>query len=367
MLHISLGYTFSSEPGAGAELDNPLFGILAAIHRVGSVAQAATTLGLSYRHVWGSLKKWEAQLGAELVLWNRGKRARLSPFGEKLLFAEQRAKARALPELENLRAGMEREFALAFDPNAHVLSMHASHDLALARLQEYLAREAKLHLDLRFAPSMDAVAALSRGECLLAGFHVSEDRAPGTLTQKAFKKLLKPGRHKLINFIVRRQGLMVAPRNPKQVSGIRDLARAGVRFVNRQAGSGTRLEIDQMLAREHIAPGAVSGYDHAESTHLAVAAAVASGEADVGIGIEAAAAQFGLEFIALAREQYYFVCLKETLDAPAVIRLRELLRHSQWQDTIRNLPGYDTAATGEVVPLRQAMPWYSFRKPKPVA
>ena len=85
----------------------------------------------------------------------------------------------------------------------------------------------------------------------------------------------------------------------------------------------------------------------------------------IGIGIAAAAAQFGLYFIPLTREQYYFVCLKETLDAPAVIRLRELLRLCQWQDTIASLPGYDTAATGEVVPLRQAMPWYSFRKPKP--
>ena len=365
MLHISLGYSFSSEPSVRAQLDNPLFAILAAIHRRGSVAQASQELGLSYRHVWGALKKWEAQLGAELISWNQGKRARLSGFGEKLLFAEQRAKARALPELENLRAAMEREFALAFDPGAHVLSMHASHDLALARLKDYMAREARLHLDLLFRPSMESLAALSRGECLLAGFHVSEDRAPGTLTQKAFKKLLKPGKHKLINFITRQQGLMTAAGNPKGIAGIADLKRGDIRFVNRQAGSGTRLEIDQMLAREHIAPVAVSGYDHTETTHLAVAAAVASGEADAGIGIAAAAAQFGLYFIPLTREQYYFVCLKETLDAPAVIRLRELLRLCQWQDTIASLPGYDTAATGEVVPLRQAMPWYSFRKPKP--
>ncbi|MET0962847.1 MAG: substrate-binding domain-containing protein [Noviherbaspirillum sp.] len=364
MLHISLGYTFSSEPSAGTQLDNPLFAILAAIHRCGSVAQATQQLGLSYRHVWGTLKNWEAQLGAELVIWNRGKRARLSGFGEKLLFAEQRAKARALPELENLRAGMEREFALAFDPGAHVLSVHASHDLALSQLKDYMAREAKLHLDLRFRPSMEALAALSRGECMLAGFHVSEDRAPGTLTQKAFKKLLKPGKHKLINFISRHQGLMTAPGNPKGISGIPDLKRVDIRFVNRQAGSGTRLEIDQMLERERIAPRAVSGYDHTETTHLAVAAAVASGEADAGIGIAAAAAQFGLHFILLVREQYYFVCLKETLDAPAVIRLRELLRLSLWQDAIASMPGYDTAGTGEVASLRQAMPWYSFRKPK---
>ena len=365
MLHLKLAYTFTDEPGLRRQLDNPLFEMLAAIHRTGSVAQAAKDLDLSYRHVWGMLKSWEATLGSELLTWQRGKRARLSGFGEKLLFAEQRAKARALPELEKLLADMEREFALAFDPGAHVVSLHASHDLALSRLKDYLAREGKLHLDLQFRGSMDCLAALSRGECLLAGFHVSEDRAPGTLTQKAFKKLLKPGRHKLINFTIRRQGLMLAARNPKGISGMQDLKRADIRFVNRQPGSGTRLEIDQMLERERIAPAAVIGYGSIEATHLSVAAAVASGQADVGFGIQAAAAQFGLDFIPLMREQYYFACLKETLDQAPIIRLRELLRHSQWRDAIADLPGYDAADTGLVVALRQAMPWYAFRTAKP--
>jgi putative molybdopterin biosynthesis protein len=364
MLHISVGYTFSTEPTAGTQLDNPLFDTLAAIHRSGSVTQAAQDLDLSYRHVWGLIRKWETQLGASLVVWHRGKRARLSGFGEKLLFAEQRVKARALPELENLRAGMEREFALAFDPGAHVLSLQASHDLALSELKDFMARTAKLHLNLQFRSSMESLAALSRGDCLLAGFHVSEERAPGTLAQKAFKKLLKPGKHKLINFVTRQQGLMVAARNPKRIGGIADLKRGDIRFVNRQPGSGTRLEIDQWLQQEGIAPAAVTGYDTTESTHLAVAAAIASGAADAGIGIQAAAARFGLDFIPLAREQYYFVCLKETLESPAVIRLRELLQEKHWQDAIGNLPGYDTAATGEVVALSKAMPWYAFRKPK---
>jgi len=364
MLHISIGYTFSTEPSAGTRLANPLFEILAAIHRTGSVTQAAQDLDLSYRHVWGLIRKWETQLGAGLVVWHRGKRARLSGFGEKLLFAEQRVKARALPELENLRASMEREFALAFDPGSHVLSIHASHDLALSQLKDFMARHDNLHLNLQFRSSMESLAALSRGECLLAGFHVSEARAPGTLAQKSFKKLLKPGKHKLINFVTRQQGLMVAALNPKRIAGIADLKRGDVRFINRQPGSGTRLEIDQWLQQERIAPATVTGYDNTESTHLAVAAAIASGAADAGVGIEAAAYQFGLDFLPLAREQYYFVCLKETLESPAVIRLRELLTQGRWQDAIGSLPGYDAAACGDVVPLSEAMPWYAFRKPK---
>lgn len=364
MLHVKLGYTFTQTPGTKSHLDNPLFDILAAIHSTGSVAHTARHMGLSYRHVWGALKKWEETLGSELIIWERGKRARLSGFGEKLLFAEQRAKTRVLPQIENLVAEMEREFALAFDPNAHVISLYASHDLALLRLKDFIAREAKLHLDLHFRGSVECVEALSRGECMLAGFHVSEDRAQGTLSQKTFKKLLKPGKHKLINFVGRQQGLIMPRGNPKKIRGLQDLIRPGIRFVNRQPGSGTRLEIEQLLAKQNIPFDAINGFDFTEPTHLAVAAAIVSGQADVGFGICAAAAEFNLDFIPLLREQYYFVCLKETLNEPPIVRLRELLQHNDWPGLMGDLPGYDMTAAGGVLSLRKVMPWYSFRTPK---
>lgn len=364
MLRINLAYTFDDKATNVAQLGNPLFDILAAIHDCGSVGGAATRLGLSYRHIWGELKRLEAALQAELIVWERGKRARLSPFGEKLLFAERRAKMRVLPQVENLVAEMEREFALAFDPQAHVIPMCASHDLALPRLKEFMAREAKLHLDLQFRGSLECIAALSRGECMLAGFHVSEDHAPGSLTHKAFKSVLKPGRHKLINFVGRQQGLMVAAGNPEGIAGMADLARRGVRFVNRQAGSGTRVTIEQLLAKAGVDPDAIDGFGTAEPTHLAVAASVAAGVADAGFGIQAAAAAFGLGFVPLVREQYYFVCLKEAVDRPPISKLRELLRRSEWQALIADLPGYDIAEAGEVVALRRAFPWYAFRTPK---
>ncbi|MDO8301053.1 substrate-binding domain-containing protein [Lacisediminimonas sp.] len=364
MLHIKLGYTFTQTPSDKQQLQNPLFDVLSAIHSTGSVAQAARQLGLSYRHVWGAIKDWEATLGAGLILWERGKRARLSGFGEKLLFAEQRAKTRVMPQIENLVAEMEREFALAFDRGAHVISIMASHDLALPRLKDFMAQQCNLHLDMQFRPSLDAIAALSRGECMLAGFHIGEQRAPGTLTQKAFKQLLKPGKHKLINFVAREQGLMVRSGNPKKIRGIPDLARPDVRFVNRQTGSGTRVEIDQLLAQSGIATEKVQGYGQVEPTHLAVAAAIASGRADAGIGIHAAAAQFGLDFIALLSEQYYFACLKDTLKEPAMLKLLDLLAGKGWHTIVRDLPGYDPADAGQVVSLRQALPWYAFRTPK---
>ncbi len=365
MLHVQLGYSFTASALARTQLENPLFDMLAAIHRSGSLAQAARELNFSYRHVWGTIKEWEAQLGSPLIDWERGKRARLSRFGEKLLFAEQLARTRLAPQIENLVAELERGFALAFDRGAHVVSMMASHDLALPRLKDFLAQDAQLHLDLQFAGSIDCLEALSRGDCMLAGFHISEDRAPGSVTQKTFKRLLKPGRHKLVNFVRREQGLMVAPGNPHKIGGVADLARQQLRYVNRDPGSGTRVEFDQILQRLGLAPEAIVGYERCEPTHLAVAAAIAAGQADAGMGIRAAAVQFGLDFVPLLREQYFFACLKDTLAEPAMQRLLHLLQGAQWRSLVDDLAGYEPANAGEVVSLKQALPWYQFKTAKP--
>ena len=101
-----------------------------------SISAAARQLDLSYRHVWGQLKEWEAKVGHELLVWDRGQAARLSPLGDKLLWAERMAQARLAPQIEALRAELERALATVFDDQAQVLSLHASHDDALARLQD---------------------------------------------------------------------------------------------------------------------------------------------------------------------------------------------------------------------------------------
>ncbi len=349
MLHIKLDYTFTDRPNRENQLNNSMFGLLAAIQRTGSLSKAAQETGFSYRQVWGALKKWEAALGAELLVWKKGERARLTAFGEKLLFAEQRAKARVLPQLDNLVSEMEHEFALAFNENIHVISLNASHDLALNRLKGFLADDAGLYLNLHFEGSLTALSALAKGECMLAGFHVEQARKPGSAALKSFKKLLKPDRHSLIRFLVRQQGLMMGAGNPKRIDGIKDLKRGDVRFVNREKGSGTRLAIEQLLSQEQIAPSLVNGFDQVETTHLAVAAAVSCGKADAGFGIQAAAAQFGLDFMPLMREQYYFACLNDTLEQPAIRKLIATLKSDSWRTILNDLPGYDYASAGQIV------------------
>ena len=370
MLRIKLDYSFTHHDnaegatGAGAaHLDNPLFALLAAIRQAGSIRKAAAHLGLSYRHVWGELKRWEGALGQPLIVWKKGRHAQLTPFGEKLAWAETRARARIAPQIQSLASELESAFAVAFDDAAHVLTVQASHDLALPLLKDRLLACA-IHLDLQYRGSLDALAALTAGRCLLAGFHVSDDHASASLTAKSFKRHLVPGRHKLIDFAARRQGLMLARGNPQSIRGLADLTRSGLRFVNRQPGSGTRIEIEQLLAARGIDPTEVNGFDNEESTHLAVAAAVAAGAADAGFGIEAAALRYGLDFIALMNERYYLACFKETLEIPAVVTLLQVLSSAAWRAEAAALPGYTLADPGAVVPLTRALPWYRYRMQK---
>ncbi|MES2959285.1 MAG: substrate-binding domain-containing protein [Pseudomonadota bacterium] len=365
---IHLEYSF--EPDAeqrGATLANPLIDLLRTLRDTGSISAAARAIGGSYRHTWGALKHWEQVLEADLVVWTQGQPARLTPLAERLLWAETRARTRLTPHIEALRSELERVLSLAFDAAHEVLTVYASHDLALPLLRDH-ADVHGLHIDLRFAGSTDALQALAHGRCDVAGFHVpvlAAGQAPTTFS-RSLKGLLRPGRHKLIASHRRIQGLIVAAGNPRRLTGFADLARQGLRFVNRQPGSGTRLLAEHLLAEAGLAPERIAGFGApSEDTHVAVAAAVASGLADAGLGIEAAAAQFGLGFVPLADEAYYLVCLKEALERPAILRLRGLLASGAWTEALRSQAGCAAAAdAGAVLALTKALPWWHYRQPR---
>lgn len=363
---VHLQYSFETDTQRGASLANPLFELLAAVREHGSIQHAAQGIGASYRHVWGSLKRWEAVLGEPLVLWVRGQPARLTPFAERLLWAEARARARLTPHIEALRAELERVLDEALDGSQQVLTVYASHDLALPLLRDHASAAERLHIELRFAGSMDALRALAEGSCLVAGFHVPPLAEGGNLFARGLKPLLKPGRHKLIGCTRRTQGLMVAPGNPLALNSLADVAALRARFVSRQPGSGTRLLIDHLVAQQHLpAEAFASKGTPAEDSHNAVAAAVASGEADAGIGVQAAAMAFGLGFVPLLTEDYYLVCLKDALDHPGVVKLRKALASPAWRNALVALPGYTPAEqAGQVVSLTQALPWWHYRSAK---
>jgi putative molybdopterin biosynthesis protein len=352
------------KPGAqrGAQIDNPLFDLLQAVHEAGSISHAARALGCSYRYAWGTLKDWEQTLGEALITWTQGQPARLTPFAERLLWAERRARTRIQPQLEALRAELDRMLAEARDDQQLLLTLYASHDVALSVLQQHAAGTAQLHLDLRVQGSVDSLRALNAGQCVVAGFHVPAERDADSAYARAMKPLLQPGLHKVIGFCRRRQGLMLRPELARRVFGLADVQRLGLRLVNRQVGSGTRLLMDHLVAREGLDPARLAGYhDHIEQTHVAVAASVAGGLADAGLGIEAAALEFGLHFLPLASEDYFLACLKPSLQTPAVQRLCQVLGSAGWQQLVAALPGYELgAAPGRVLSMTTALPWWQY-------
>ena len=365
MHKVELSYLLSPTRSKNTLIRNPLMDMLHAVREQGSISKASRALDLSYRHVWGALKDWEQALGRTLIVWDKGQRARLTEFGEKLLWAERQAQARLAPQIESLRGDIERAFSTAFDDDTHVLTIYASHDAALTALRDRATGHG-LHLDIRFMGSVDAIAALNAGRCMMAGFHTLDAPAVRSVSAQTYRSLLKPGIHKLIGFAHRMQGLMVAKGNPKRIKGLQDLNAPGLRYVNRAQGTGTRVLLDELLEAAGIAPATISGYDTLEPSHAAVAQTVASGAADAGLGIEAAARERGLGFVPLVRERYHLVCLKSELPTPPVQGLLQELLSPGWSETLAHLPGYsaDAAQPGKVLSMRATLPWWNYRKTK---
>jgi len=364
-------YTLSRD-SSPALVRNPLIDLLQAVATQGSISGGARALGLSYRHVWGELKRWENEVGNELVIWEKGQSALLTEFANKLMWAERQAQARLAPQIEALRTELERSYALAFDDSVHVLTLYASHDEALSTLREHALRSPmdadRLHLDVRFTGSVDAIRALNEGRCVMAGFHTLLNTARKTRSERTYKPLLQPGQHKIIGFAQRTQGLIVAPGNPLALQSLTNVTQRQARFANRALGSGTRVVFDELLDQAGLAGADIAGYTHAEPSHAAVAQAVASGQCDVGLGLAAAASQAGLDFVPLVAEHYHLVCLKSALTQPAVMNLLQLLQTPDWQATVAAIAGYTPSQSGKVLSMRKVLPWWEFasRKIKPM-
>ena len=329
-----------------------LLGLLLCIQDSGSIAQAAKSVKLSYRYAWGLLRTAEALFGQQLLETGRGRGTQLTPLAQKLVWADRRIAARLSPTLQSLASELEAELGRITADETRPLRLDASHGFAVAALMGCVDRDA-LPVDSRYRTSTDAVMALARRECDLAGFHLPLGRFQAQ-TAAWYLRWLDPEQHCLVRVAGREQGLMTARGNPLGLRGLADLARPGVRFVNRQAGSGTRMLLEMMLAADGPPFDAITGFNSAEFTHSAVAAYIASGMADAGFGMRAAAAQFKLDFLPLVSEVYYFALRRDALDEPAMSQLLALMRTPAYHRLVAALPGYDAQGTGEVVAIADA-------------
>ncbi len=339
--------------GSGQALDTSvLLALLRAIEETGSIARAAQVVGLSYRYAWGLLRDAEELFGYSLMQTGRGRGTQLSPLAEKLIWADRRIAARLSPTLDSLASELEAELGKTLGAKPASIRLDASHGFAVAAFLKE-ANESGLQIDLRYRNSTDAVAAMSRGESDLAGFHVPLGEFESQSAER-YGRWLDPKAHRLIHLAVRTQGLFVNPGNPLGIRGLQDLSRPDVRFVNRQVGSGTRMLLELMLPSQRIAPGMINGYENTEFTHSAVAAFIASGMADVGFGVQTAAERFKLDFIPLASERYFFAVGAEALERPKMDQVVAVVRSQSFRDAVHQLPGYDATDTGKILTPAQA-------------
>ena len=193
--------------------------------------------------------------------------------------------------------------------------------------------------------SLGGLLAVRRGETHIAGSHLMDENT-GEYNVSYIERYVPGSRVALVHLAGRTQGLMTAPGNPMGVSSLKDLATHGVRFVNRQRGAGTRVLLDFKLRELGISPESISGYDREEYTHLAVAAAVQGGRADVGLGILPAAKAMGLEFVPLYEERYDLVIPAEFYESDLLAPMLDMIRNPEFQSEVQALGGYNVSEMG---------------------
>ncbi|TLN12198.1 molybdopterin biosynthesis protein, partial [bacterium] len=222
-----------------------------------------------------------------------------------------------------------------------------SHDMTLDLVAQFLA-ERQRRLVSANVGSQGGLVALRRGEAHLAGSHLLDPQT-GEYNLPYLKQYLPDTPVRVVTWVGREQGLIVQRGNPKNIKSLQDLQREDVRYINRQRGAGTRLLLDYHLGLSGIETSSVRGYDQEEYTHLAVAAAVASGRADCGMAVTASAQALDLDFIPLYQERYDLIIPCEFLRDDLLTPLFDLMSDSRFHRAVAALPGYDLSQMGRIV------------------
>jgi putative molybdopterin biosynthesis protein len=250
---------------------------------------------------------------------------------------------------QGLPAGSEVQVQLYRQPHEIENTIFAigSHDITIDILAQYLAAQDRRLISANVG-SMGGLVALSRGESHLAGSHLLDPES-GEYNLKYIREVLPNVKVKVIALVHRQQGLMVAKGNPLQIHSLKDLVREEIRYINRQNGAGTRVLLDYHLRQVGIPTSSINGYQQEEYTHLAVAAAVASGRVDCGLGIAAAAQALELDFIPLYQERYDLVIPQKFYESKLLEPLFKTLQDQAFRQAVLSLPGYNIDQMGKEI------------------
>ncbi len=251
---------------------------------------------------------------------------------------------------EGIEAGETVKVELLKNPHDidNTIVVIGSHDPLIDEISNFLRKKgSQSFVSSSHVGSMGGIMAIKRGEAHIGGIHLLDEET-GTYNEQYLKKYFPDNNAVLIHSVYRQQGLMVSANNPKNINEIADIAKEGISYVNRQKGSGTRILLDYLLKKENIDPSSIYGYEREEFTHTSVAAQIASGSGDCGMGIYSAAKIYGLDFIPICNEQYDFLTTKENLELPIVQEFIEVLKSPEFTDRMIEMGGYEPNCPGEI-------------------
>ena len=243
---------------------------------------------------------------------------------------------------------MEAELLVEEEEIQNTVVVIGSHDITIDIVADEIRRRGQnVRISSGNVGSLGGIMAIRKGICHMAGSHLLDTKT-GEYNLSYIQRYLKGVKVSVFHLVLRDQGLILAAGNPKGIKGLEDLTRDDVTFVNRQAGSGTRVLFDYKLELAGIAPEAVKGYDHEEFTHMAIAVDVLSGAADCGMGIFAAAKALNLDFVPMVQEQYDVIIRSSLLDMPTIQQVLETTRSEDFRKRVTALGGYDPSKSGQL-------------------
>jgi molybdate transport repressor ModE-like protein len=357
-MHISFGLSWFYGDKDQQAIEEALLRLLEAIRKQGSLKRAAEETRLSYRHAWGLLKKWETEFNSPLVVLQRGRNhgASLTPLGEKLLSAHLTLVDKFLSEYKAI--GEEISLSLQEEINPATerqLKISASHGMAISYLNELLQDSASVKTEFEVHGSLESLRLLNKSNYNVAGFHYPLNDSQNNFSETLaplYRQHLNPEKYEMVLVATREQGIITDANNSAKIKTLSDLHKRSVRFINRQLDSGTRTILDQLLGSSSINAKEINGYGNEEFTHVAVAAMIASGAANTGFGIKAAASQFSLHFISVVKEAYV-LAIDKKIPPHTKSLLGTLLNSTKFKTKVNTYPGYDATNAGKKLKLEK--------------
>lgn len=359
-MHISFRLSWFYGDKDKHAIEEALLRLLEAIREQGSLKRAAKETRLSYRHAWGLLKKWESEFSSPLVTLQRGRNhgASLTPLGEKLLHAHQTLSDKFQSEYKTI--GEEISLSLLEEINPameHQIKISASHGMAISYLNELLQNSTSVRTEFEIHGSLESLRLLNQLNYDVAGFHYPLNDSLNNFSDTLaplYRQYLNPDKYELMLVATREQGIITDTSNSAKIKTLSDLNKRSVKFINRQLDSGTRTILDQLLTTSIVDAKEINGYGNEEFTHIAVAAMIASGAANVGFGIRAAASQFGLHFIPVIIEAYV-LAIDKKISTHTKSLLRTLLNSTEFKTVVNTYPGYNATNAGKKLNLEKIL------------